>query len=70
MRELSQRSANLRLHLGPRKNEGIAESSASFSCSIAEMCASRSTFQIQYEENIAQKTAVTKSTILAVSFGI
>src|SRR5271156_4578577 len=25
MRELSQRSANLRLHLGPRKNEGIAE---------------------------------------------
>ncbi len=25
MRESSQRSANLRLHLGPRKNEGIAE---------------------------------------------
>ena len=27
MRELSQRSANLRLHLGRRKNEGIAEPS-------------------------------------------
>ena len=25
MRESSQRSANLQLHLGPRKNEGIAE---------------------------------------------
>ena len=28
MRELSQRSANLQLHLGPQKNEGIAERSA------------------------------------------
>ena len=25
MRESSQRSANLQLHLGPQKNEGIAE---------------------------------------------
>src|SRR5208283_3704066 len=29
MRESSQRSANLQLHLGPRKNEGIAEARVS-----------------------------------------
>ncbi len=37
MREPSQRSANLQLHLGPRKNEGIAETRTSVDIRVASL---------------------------------